>query len=54
MKNLSVFGLSVMAMLGDTSALGAVQHGNDPTMSVALAIVCMSAILLITIPRKGN
>jgi len=46
--------LGLMAFLNSTATLGAIQHGNDPTMSVVVVIVCLSLMGLFDLLRKGN
>lgn len=52
MKRIAKQGFSVFFVLGITSSIGAVSHSNDPSLSVTLAVISLTALVILNWRRK--
>lgn len=52
MKRIATQGSAIFLVLGISSSIGAVSHGNNPTLSISLAVISLIAITVINWRRK--
>jgi len=46
------WALALFALLGTTSTIGAIQHGNNPSQSIIMAVVALTLFVIIN-PRRN-
>lgn len=47
MKRIATQGFAIFLVLGITSSIGAVSYGNNPTLSIALAVTSLVALVIL-------
>ena len=52
MKRIATQGFAIFLVLGISSSIGAVSHGNNPALSISLAVISLIAIAVINWRRK--
>lgn len=47
MKRIAKQGFAMFLVLGISSSIGAVTHGNDPALSITLAVISLTALVIL-------
>lgn len=47
MKRIATQGFAIFLVLGISSSIGAVSHGNNPTLSISLAVISLVALVIL-------
>lgn len=52
MKRIATQGSALFLVLGISSSIGAVSHGNNPTLSISLAVISLTALVIVNWRNK--